>query len=144
MPWYAIQSPSAFIFSVSKNSHIHFSTLFVSYQSKQETTDQAEAAGVKLHPLLHCGIGTMGRNERASFVVTTGDGVEHDGNKDNDNGKTTTELSPRRRFEYDISLDDWVQEIDLSEQQDNSLVKRIIRDGDETTRPVDIAGVTVR
>lgn len=106
-------------------------------------TDQAEAAGVKLHPLLHCGIGTMGRNERASFVVTT-DGVGPDEKNNGDDSNTAAEPPPRLRFEYDISLDDWVEEIDLSEQQDNSLVKRIIRDGDETTRPVDIGGVTVR
>eukprot|EP00752_Nemacystus_decipiens_P012006 g10645.t1 len=110
----------------------------------QETNDQAGAAGVKLHPLLHCGIVTMGRNERASFVVTADDdGAERGAEKNSANGKTTTELAPRR-FEYDISLDDWVEEIDLSGQQDNSLVKRIIRDGDETTRPVDIGGVAVR
>lgn len=114
------------------------------YQSEQEAADQAEAAGVKLHPLLHCGIGTMGRNERASFVVTAG-GVEHDAENNDDDDETTTELPPPpRRFEYDISLDDWVEEVDLSEHQDNSLVKRIVRDGDETTRPVDIGGVTVR
>lgn len=117
--------------------------LFVSYQSEQEATNQAEAAGVKLLPLLHCGIGTMGRNERASFVVSA-DGVELDARKTEAGSNTATELPPRRRFEYDISLDDWVEEIDLSEQQDNSLVKRIIRDGDEATRPVDIGGVTVR
>lgn len=85
----------------------------------------------------------MGRNERASFVVKTG-GAEHDAKNNDDGGKTTTELPPPRCFEYDISLDDWVEEIDLSDQQDNSLVKRIVRDGDETTRPVDIGGVTVR
>lgn len=99
--------------------------------------------GVTLHPLLHCGIGTMGRNERASFIVTTG-GVEHDAKKNDGDSNTAAELPPPRRFEYDISLDDWVEEIDLSERQDNSLVKRIIRDGDEATRPVDIGGVTVR
>lgn len=88
----------------------------------------------------------MGRNERASFIVTTdgSDADGHDAKKNGDDGETPTELPPPRRFEYDISLDDWVEEIDLSEQQDNSLVKRIVRDGDGTTRPVDIGGVIVR
>lgn len=86
----------------------------------------------------------MGRNERASFVVAVDD-VEHDASKNDDGGgNATSETPPRRHLKYDISLDDWMEEIDLSEQQDNSLVKRIIRDGDETTRPVDVGGVTVR
>lgn len=117
--------------------------MFKHCSSPQETTDKAKAAGVNLHPLLHCGIETMGRNERATFVVTA-DGVGNDAEKNEDDGATTTELPTRRRFEYDISLDDWTEEIDLSERQDNSLVKRVIRDGDAVTRPVDIGAVTVR
>ena len=86
----------------------------------------------------------MGRNERATFVVTA-DGVVNDAEKkDDDDDTTSNELPPRRCFEYDISLDDWTEEIDLSESQDNSLVKRVIRDGDAVTRPVDIGGITVR
>lgn len=108
----------------------------------QETADEAKAAGVNLHPLLHCGIETMGRNERATFVVT--DGFGNSAEKKEADSNTTTEVPPQRRFEYDISLDDWTEEIDLSERQDSSLVKRVIRDGDAVTRPVDIGGVTVR
>lgn len=76
----------------------------------------------------------MGRNERATFIVTADDP------KTGENGKTT----PPRRFEYDISLDDWAEEIDLSERKDRSLVKRVVRDGDGSTAPVDIGVVTVR
>ncbi len=122
---------------------VPISTTITHHSSHQETADKAKAVGVDLHPLLHCGIETMGRNERATFVVTA-DGMGNDAeNKEEDTG-TATELSTQRRFEYDISLDHWTEEIDLSERQDNSLVKRVIMDGDAVTRPVDIGAVTVR
>ena len=76
----------------------------------------------------------MGRSERATFVVTA------DATRVGENDNAT----PPRRFEYDISLDDWAEEVDLSEKKDGSLVKRVARDGDGSTQPVDIAVVTVR
>lgn len=89
----------------------------------------------------------MGKNERATFVVTV-DGVVGDAGKDDEessSGPTTAmKLPPRRCLEYDISLDDWIEEIDLSEEKDSSLVKRVMRDGDGVTRPVEIAGITLR
>lgn len=100
---------------------------------------------MELHSLLHCGIETMGKNERATFVVTADDIVGDAGKDDEESsGATATKLPPRRCLEYDISLDDWIEEIDLSEEQDSSLVKRVMRDGDGVTRPVEIAGITLR
>lgn len=76
----------------------------------------------------------MGKNERAVFVIT----------KDADEAGEDDKLSPPRRLEYDISLDGWVEEVDLSERKDRSLTKRVVRDGDGLTQPVDIGMVTVR
>lgn len=76
----------------------------------------------------------MTKSERATFVVTT-DGTDKEGFGD---GK------PPRRLEYDISLDDWTEEIDLSECKDRSLLKLIMRDGSGTAQPVDVASVTLR
>ncbi|CAB1105301.1 unnamed protein product [Ectocarpus sp. CCAP 1310/34] len=105
----------------------------------QEVLQQANAAGVELHPLLHCGIETMGRNELATFVVTA-EGVVAGAQE---NAADSSSKPPAdRRFEYVISLDDWMEEVDLSERQDNSLMKRVVREGDGVTRPVEIGGVT--
>ncbi|CAM9390250.1 unnamed protein product [Ectocarpus sp. 4 AP-2014] len=107
----------------------------------QEVLQQANAAGVELHPLLHCGIETMGKNELATFVVTA-EGVVDDAQE---NAADSSSKPPvDRRFEYVISLNDWMEEVDLSERQDNSLMKRVLREGDGVTRPVEIGGVTVR
>lgn len=73
----------------------------------------------------------MGKNERATFAVTTDDGRGDD-------------AAQPRRFEYELSLDDWTEEVDVSEEHDGSLVKRIIRDGDGTTTPVDVGRVLIR
>ncbi|CAM9398577.1 unnamed protein product, partial [Hapterophycus canaliculatus] len=119
----------------------------------EEITEHARAAGVELHPLLHCGIETMGANEHATFVVTVdGDVTDEESKGDGKScsggggggGNSNSKLPPRRRFEYDISLDDWTEEIDLSEGGDRSLLKRVTREGDGVTRPADVAGVTVR
>lgn len=96
---------------------------------------------MELHSLLHCGIETMGRNELATFVVTA-EGVV-DGAQENATDSSSKPPADRR-FEYVISLDDWMEEVDLSERQDNSLMKRVLREGDGVTRPVEIGGVTVR
>lgn len=95
---------------------------------------------MELHYFLHYGLETMGKNERATFVVTT---------NNNDNvltakGNTDDANKRPRRLEYELSLDEWTEEEDLSEKQDGSLVKRVLRDGDGTTQPVDVAVVTVR
>ena len=84
--------------------------------------------------MLHCGIETMGRGERAAFIVT----AEATRTEESDDS------APPRRFEYDISLEDWAEEVDLSEKKDRSLVKRVARDGDGSTQPADIAVVVVR
>lgn len=83
----------------------------------------------------------MGRNERATFVVTAEDVV--DGAQENA-ADSSSKPPADRRFEYVISLDDWLEEVDLSERQDNSLMKRVVREGDGVTRPAEIGGVTVR
>lgn len=84
--------------------------------------------------MLHFGVETMGRGERAVFIVT----ADATRTEENDNS------APPPRFEYDISLEDWAEEVDLSEKKDGSLVKRVAREGDGSTQPVDIAVVTVR
>ncbi|CAN0247607.1 unnamed protein product, partial [Ectocarpus fasciculatus] len=109
----------------------------------QEVLQQANDAGVELHPLLHCGIETMGRNERATFVVTA-EGVVDVDQENAADSDSNSKPPADRRFEYDISLDDWMEEVDLSERQDNSLMKRVVREGDGVTRPAEIGGVTVR
>lgn len=48
------------------------------------------------------------------------------------------------RLEYDISLDAWTEEIDLSDHNDGSLVKRVMRDGDGAVEPTEVGKVTVR
>lgn len=99
---------------------------------------------MELHPLLHCGIETMGANERATFVVTVDGDVADDSEGNVNSSSSDSTLPPCRRLEYDISLDNWTEEIDLSEGQDRSLMKRVMREGDGVTRPADVAGVTVR
>lgn len=127
---------------------------------EQEELDQAAAAGVELNALLHDGIRTMGRNERATFVVTIEKSHDNENSDVSDQGdaksdthrddpaNTEDESKPpspaSRRFEYDLTLDDWAEEVDLSERKDRSLVKRVLRDGDGATRPVDVGVVTVR
>lgn len=93
--------------------------------------NEAKAAGIHLNSHLHDGIETMGKNERATFVVTTDDGGGDDGKQS-------------RCLEYDISLDDWTEEVDVSAGHDGSLVKRIIRDGDGSNQPVEVGRVTIR
>lgn len=54
----------------------------------------------------------MGRNERATFVITTDGRGGEDG------------LQPRC-LEYDLSLDDWTEVVDLSEDQDGESFDKI-------------------
>lgn len=82
----------------------------------------------------------MGKNERATFVVTTNDAETGKGRGDSDDASN----KQPRRLEYDLSLDEWTEEEDLSKERDGSLVKRVLRDGDGTTKPVEVAAVTVR
>lgn len=98
----------------------------------QSVCDEASAASVELHPLLHDAIETMGNNEYATFVVKTNGG---------DRG---AEVSQPRRLEYELSLDGWIEEVDVSEEQDRSVIKRVIRDGDGTTQPVDVGIVAIK
>lgn len=73
----------------------------------------------------------MGKNECATFVVKTDDGHGDDG-------------AQPRLLEYELSLDDWIEEVDVSEGHDRSLVKRILREGDGSTKPVDVGRVFIR
>ena len=100
----------------------------------QGVIDQAKVAGVELSTLLHSGIETMVKHERATFTVSR----VADDSCENDESKRP------RRLEYDISLDAWMEEIDLSDREDGSLMKRIVRDGNGVTEPVEIGRVTVR
>ena len=81
----------------------------------------------------------MVRNERATFSVSR---ISADEVRVDDGSKPTTTTTCR--LEYDISLDAWTEEIDLSDHGDGSLVKRVMRDGDGAVEPTEVGKVTVR
>lgn len=84
-------------------------------RNAQKVSAEAINAGVQLHPLLHDGIETMGKNERATFVVTITDGRESgldEGVTQAEDGDDEPQQQQQpRRLEYDLSLDGWTEEV---------------------------------